>query len=200
MKRLTPWLIAIVLISIAGFGCVKTISDSKDTQITPVTFDRNAVLTEARANGLIMNEGEIEHMKDVSVLEQDTKKRIAPKFETFVKTNFQSWNSAALADVNAGSSFGLAHSLFKNGQFTLVVKMGALPPLEAGMHYEGWLVRRADGMRIISTGFVEQRADVWTNVYTSGQDLSAFDFYVLTRESDATNPTPEQHILEGIIY
>ena len=46
--------------------------------------------------------------------------------------------------------------------------------------YEGWIVRKGDAFDVISTGKVEKIEEIYTNMYSSGQDLTDHDFYVLT--------------------
>ena len=65
--------------------------------------------------------------------------------------------------------------------------------------YEGWIVRKGLRFDVISSGRVEKVGGVYTNTYSSGQDLTDHDFYVLTIEPDDGDPAPAGHILEGTL-
>lgn len=190
MKKLIYLILpALVLV---GWGCEKKTANSVagSTEI-----DRGEILEEARQNGLIMSEVEIEAMSNPNAL-QPTQGNNLTAVGEFLKKDFKGWNSAALADVTEGGSFGLAFSKFEKGQFTLVAKMGNLPDFAEGEHYEGWIVKRGDIIHTISVGEVVKQEDQFIIVFRSQTDLSEYSFFVLTLESDE-DPAPSKHILEG---
>ncbi|MBI2475076.1 anti-sigma factor [Candidatus Uhrbacteria bacterium] len=182
-------------LALFGFGCANKIDTVKDEN-APKEINREQILTQAKRDGLIMDDNEIEKMSDVSVL-QTTNGKNQTSFAQYIKKDFAGWNSAALADVTSGGSFGLAFSTFETGSYTLVVKMGNLPELSEGSHYEGWVVKRGNEMRVISVGQAIKNEDQFVIVFKSPEDLTAYDFFVLTLESNETDPSPSSHILEG---
>ncbi|TAL49656.1 anti-sigma factor [Patescibacteria group bacterium] len=198
--KYTPLLALVALLCIGG-GCAldRTSSDSTEPAI-----DRNSVLVEARENGLIMSESEVNLMSQTSPT-IDPAVRVTQDIQTYLKANVRDWFSAALADVTGGSSFGIAHSQFASGIFTLVVEMGNLPEPASGYFYEGWLVERDEEpldeppLRLISIGRAQKTEDGYAMVYRSGTDLTEYNFFVLTLEPDDGNSTPAEHILEGTL-
>jgi hypothetical protein len=90
----------------------------------------------------------------------------------------------------------MARAKFTEGKYTMVVRMGGLPPLGDGYYYEGWIVNRKT-REVVSTGRAELVGEEFVNGFESFDDLRAFDFFVLTLEPDDGNPAPDEHILEG---
>lgn len=183
---------------IVGFGCVQ-ISKTIPTSQKEVVIDRKAILLDAQKEGLIMDSNEIEKMKDPSFQFIDSSNVAVQDLSSYVKKDFQTWKSAALADVTGGQSFGLAHTQFSNGTFTLVSILGGLPVPNESFYYEGWLVKRGESFQTMSTGKIQDIEGKFVNVYVSKQNLSDFDFYVVTLESNDQNTAPAEHLLEGAI-
>ena len=178
-----------------GAGCFNSSEEIKTNK--PVDIDRDAILHNARVNGLIMNETEVAEMQNQDVRNFDNQAISVSDIESFFGKNVVGWKSAALADVTGGGSYGLAHSTFKDGVHTLISDMGSLPKLDNNYFYEGWIVRRGSDLSVISTGKAELIDDKLVNVYKSSTNLTDHDFYVLTLEPDDDNPAPAEHILEG---
>ena len=187
-------LLALVLI---GGGCLSKNAASNSAATEPV-IDRASILVEARENGLIMDEAEVSLMAQTSPTIDSA---VLPVFDiqTYLEANVRDWTSAALADVTGGGSFGIAHSQFASSTYTLVSEMGNLPEPADGYFYEGWLVERGDALSLVSTGRAQKAGEGYANVYLSTTDLTQYDFYVLTLESDDGNPAPTEHILEGTL-
>lgn len=98
-----------------------------------------------------------------------------------------------------GEATGTVTTSFVNGVYALEGRFDNLPdPVESDF-YEGWVVRRGEDMSVISTGALEKVGDYYSNNFTSDQDLTDHDFYVLTLEPDDGDPAPADHILEGDI-
>lgn len=196
MNRAFLFSLLLIVIVAVGFGCVnRPKTKSSDTP------NREIILEEARIQGLIMDQKEVEHMKDPSVLSSDEKQKFVPDVSVYLTMDFAGWKAAALADVTVdGQRFGLAHATFEKGTFTLVAIMGGLPPAPEGFFYEGWLIKRGDRFRVLSTGRAEISENKFVNVYRSAEDLSSFDFYSLTLEPENGNPGADgDHLLEGMI-
>ena len=98
-----------------------------------------------------------------------------------------------------GNASGTAIANFKDDTYSLLATFENLPDPEGTDFYEGWIVRRGDDFDVISTGKVEKADEVYTNMYTSGADLTDHDFYVLTIEPDDGDPAPADHIVEGVM-
>jgi len=167
-----------------------------------VTIDRQAILEDAKEAGLIMDDDELQAMADVGNLVtvegdislDETVLKAAKKDDYRV--------SGALADVTGGGSFGIVKSKSEEGTFTLYATVGALPVLQEDQHYEAWLVKRDASMHVVSLGGLSVpvgEEERWSFLYSSKQDLSQYDFFVLTSEWNDTNPTPGLHILEGVM-
>lgn len=167
-------------------------------QTTPENIDRNAILDDAKKSDLIMDDAEIEEMSK-AVFEQPINGHAITDVSLYQGSQFESWRAGALADVTGGSSFGLVHTHLDHTTFTLVAQMGGLPSLTEQSFYQAWLVQRGNQMNVISLGKATIVEDKLFSIYSADQDLSAFDFFVLTKEQDDGNEAPSEHLLEGII-
>lgn len=103
-----------------------------------------------------------------------------------------------LADVSGGVGSGVAKSTFTDGTYSLFAEFEHIPKPKKNYFYEGWVVRRIP-FHFISTGKIEFVNGTYTNIYTSSQDLTDHNFYVLTIEPDDGDPRPADHVLEGVI-
>ncbi len=191
-----PAFLALAILVLIGGGCLS--KDAASDSTAEITLDRASILVEARENGLIMDEAEVFLMGQTSPTVDPAVLPVSD-IQTYLEANVRDWTSAALADVTGGGSFGIAHSQFASGTYTLVSEMGNLPDPANGYFYEGWIVERGDGLALTSTGRAQKTQDGYGNVYRSQTDLSDYDFYVLTLETDDGNPTPAEHILEGTL-
>lgn len=192
------WLVSILVVIVAaGIGCSKI--SEKETNNTPPKLDRGAILLEAKKNNLIMDDSQKAQMADPSVLESDKEKIRVKNMKSFLPFSTKKGRSGALADVTEGTSYGLANVNSDGNVFTVSATAGGLPPLSDKYFYEGWIVKRGSDMQVLSTGKLETTETDWINVYQTTQDLSRFDFYVVTLEPDDNDPAPAEHILEGII-
>lgn len=105
-----------------------------------------------------------------------------------------------LEDVSGGDATGVVKATFKDGVYYMHAEMDRLPDPETfgeGYFYEGWIVR-TENLHVLSTGVVD--VDITghgENTYTSKQNWSDHDFFVLTIEPDDGDPAPADHILEG---
>ena len=61
--------------------------------------------------------------------------------------------------------------------------------------YEGWLVRKSP-FKMISTGRLVSNNTIYTNYFSTPENISTYSHYVLTLEPDNDNPGPGYHILE----
>lgn len=199
MNRIALTTVIVSFLVLVGFGCIKNSQTNKTIEEGKISIDKNAILDEARQNGLIMDSGEIEHMKDSSILVSDEKKITVQNIKPFIEKDVSKWSAAALADVTGGSRFGLTHTRFFGGVFTLIAQMGGLTELADNLTYHGWLVKRGDGMRVVDLGTVQKINEGFFLVYQSKQNFSSYDFFVLTLEPDDGNNTPAEHLLEGLI-
>lgn len=184
MKKGHVFTLLMLTVLLFGFGC----SRSPDTKSNSSEIDRNQILEEARANGLIMDEAEIQRMTDVTNT-QKIDGTNPSNISTYMKMDTTGWKSAALADVTGGGSFGLAFASRENEKSTVIAKMGNLPTLENGQFFEGWLVRRGEEMKVVNIGKAVVVDDQQAIVFVTQIDLSDYDFFVLTQE--------QTHILEG---
>ena len=104
-----------------------------------------------------------------------------------------------LKDVTGGEATGLATVMYWEGDYDLNVMFYNLPELEEGYFYEGWIVRRGDDMSVLSTGATTIENSVHLNIFSSEEDLTDHDYYVLTLEPDDGDPEPAEHILDGVL-
>lgn len=197
MNRIAKIIGLLGLVVIVGFGCSRVVSTKPDTKQTP-SIDRSAILLDARKQGLIMDTGEIEHMKDPSVIIVDDKKTAAPDFTTINAMDFKTWKAAALADVTSGTSYGIARFKFTGDQFEATATCGGLVQPTDGSYFEAWLVKRGDGMKIVDLGKLNPKDTLMTWTYASKTDLSEYDFFVVTLQSP-NQTAPGEHLLEGMI-
>jgi hypothetical protein len=104
--------------------------------------------------------------------------------------------SGDLVDVSGSNATGVAKSNWDGSQYLLIATFENLPEPVNDDFYEGWIVRK-EPFEFISTGKAEMIDGVYTNVYRSDQDLTSYDFYVLTIEPNDGDPAPANHVLEG---
>ncbi|MBI5370184.1 anti-sigma factor [Candidatus Uhrbacteria bacterium] len=194
MKNRIALVLLLGLAILAGFGCQR----QAPTPVDPSVINRDQILLDARKNGLIMDAKETQALSDSSVV-QSIEGKIPVNIGALLKKDFSGWKSAALADVTGGGSFGLAFMTREDGSSIVVAKMGNLPTAPEGAHYEGWLVHRGDTLRAVDTGGVTVQGDQVINAFQSAEDLSDFNFYLLTLEASDNNATPGTHVLEGIL-
>lgn len=95
-----------------------------------------------------------------------------------------------------GLAAGTANSTFDEDKYSLYVMFSNLPDPNGTDFYEGWVVRKQP-LDVVSTGRVEKVDGEYSNMYSSGEDLTDHRFYVLTVEPDDDDPAPAGHILEG---
>ena len=109
----------------------------------------------------------------------------------FVKEGSQ---MTLLSDVSGGNSVGTAWRVMAGDVFYHKVEASALPALEKGFFYEGWLVG-PDGF--FSTGRMAVIEGAGNLYYRVDEDKSAFTGVVITLEPEDGNPGPDKHVLEG---
>ena len=117
--------------------------------------------------------------------------------------------SGNLSDVSSGNTIrnittngnarGFAQADFDGDTYNLKVKFENLPDPNGSDFYEGWVVRQ-NPLSVISTGKVEIVNGIYTNSFSSNQDLTDHSLYALTLEPDDNNPEPADHILEGTMF
>lgn len=106
-------------------------------------------------------------------------------------------NGEDVRGVNTGGeATGIAKSNWDGNQYLMFATFENIPDPQGEDFYEGWVVQREPFM-FISTGVVEQVDGSYTNAYRSDQDLTSYDFYVLTIEPNDEDPAPADHIVEG---
>lgn len=182
-------LIILLLVVTIGAGCQST--EPTENQQEPIV-DRDAILQDAKENGLIMDSEEMDAMMGAVVEHDGLDGSINPD-----TVDFSTWNSGALADVTGGGAYGIARSTVENGQYKLFMTGGGLPEPSEDYFYEGWVVRRGENMSVISTGALEYVDGEYVNAFMSSTDFLDHTFYVLTLEPNDGDPAPAEHILEG---
>jgi len=98
-----------------------------------------------------------------------------------------------------GSASGQADAYFVDGEYSLAVILEDLPDPNGTDFYEGWIVRKGISFSVISTGKLVKKNSIYFNEFSSMDDLTDHDFYVLTIEPDDGDPAPADHVLEGKI-
>ena len=96
-----------------------------------------------------------------------------------------------------GLASGVAKSDFTDGEYNLYVTFENLPAPQGDDFYEGWIVRTGANFSVMSSGKLDLVDGVYTNSYSSAEDLTDHAFYVLTIEPNDGDPAPADHILEG---
>ena len=195
MKRISLMIGLAACVTIVGFGCTRAVLPVKEQT---ESINRSAILLDAKNQGLIMNEGEIEHMKDPSVLVTDEKKATTPGWKEFDGIDFKTWNAAALADVTGGTSYGLARLNFSNNTFRVMANFGDLVQPTDGSTFQAWLVKRGDGMKVVNLGVLIPAEQLMVLTYATKTDLRDYDFFVVTLQSP-NSTVPGEHLLEGMI-
>jgi len=81
-----------------------------------------------------------------------------------------------------GNASGVAQSDFTDGVYNMYATFENLPAPQGDDFYEGWIVRTGANFSVLSSGKLEMMDGVYTNSYSSGEDLTDHAFYVLTIE------------------
>ena len=105
---------------------------------------------------------------------------------------------ASLTDVGGGGASGLATRKYEDGTFTHTL-LAALPDLQPGKFYQGWLIRGTEGdenYEIISTGQMRQAKGGYLLEFSSADDLRDHARVLVSLES-VNDQTPETRVLEG---
>ena len=97
-----------------------------------------------------------------------------------------------------GQATGDAKAKFEDGTYSLIATISDAPDPQNDDFYEGWIVRKQP-FKFISTGKLDKDGDTYVNNYSSDEDLTDFDMYVLTIEPNNENPAPAEHIVEGVM-
>lgn len=128
---------------------------------------------------------------------------VMEKTENAKTKNIKTMGGAMLGvveDVSGGNGFGDVAAIYLDGQYMLEGVFQNIPDPKRDDFYEGWIVRRGENMSVISTGKVNKQADgTWLDTFSTSQNLSDHDFYVLTLEPNDGDPAPAKHILEGTL-
>ena len=192
------WLIPVLAIVVMlGIGCSKNIDKNKGDIVPEI--NRESILLEAKKNKLIMDDAEKAQMADMSVQETDEQKIAIKDPKKFLPFLTAKGRSGALADVTAGSSYGLSNIKTDGNVFTVTASLGGLPETSDKYFYEAWVVKRGSDMEVLSIGKLEKNENDWISVYQTTKSLSEYDFFVITLEPDDEDQSPAEHILEGII-
>ena len=96
-----------------------------------------------------------------------------------------------------GDIAGIAQAKFEAGEYTMLAEFDELPDPVGDDFYEGWVVR-PNPLSVISTGpLTRSETGVYTNSFTTKQNLLDHTRYVLTLEPNDGDPAPADHIVEG---
>ncbi len=95
-----------------------------------------------------------------------------------------------------GQATGVAKADFTDGKYMMMATFTNLPDPVGDDFYEGWIVQKSP-FKFISSGKVEKIDGVYTNIYSSGDDLTSYFKYVLTIEPNDGDPAPADHIVDG---
>ncbi len=162
------------------------------------------------SNGSILNLGknlEVSRENEMTGPPQEDKmvKELDEKTAMEMKTLLYQY-SGELSDVTDGGkirgittngqALGVAKSNYDGEQYLLLATFENLPNPQGDDFYEGWIVQK-DPFMFLSTGIVKEIDGVYTNAYKSGEDLTNYNFYVLTIEPNDGDPAPADHIVEG---
>lgn len=195
MKKISLLLLLLLTLVLVGGGCFGKKAEETAPEGT-VEIDRDAILFDARENGLIMTLVEVMAMSSIEPITAAGATN-QMNIEIYLDSDKKGWSSAALADVTGGESYGLAHATFENGVFTLVAELGNLTEPTERFSYQGWVVKRGDEMTLVNLGSAVKTETGYALVFTSSQDLSDYNFFVLTLETLDGLSSAEEHILEG---
>jgi len=186
MKKLTLFILIITPFILLA-GC--TPKEAPETAVDEIDKTKEVVMDESESDKMM----EKDMMKeDVMMIEVDE-----PMIKEMQEMTYD--YSGKLFDVSGGSASGEAMATFASGAYSLNATFADLPDPEGTDFYEGWIVRRGIRFSVLSTGVAEKVDGVYTNLYSSGEDLTDHDFYVLTIEPDDGDPAPAAHVLEGVM-
>ncbi|MFH1508835.1 MAG: anti-sigma factor [bacterium] len=178
--KATITIIIIVLVVVLWFVFAENTSEEEAT--TTDTTSKSDTVTEKEMIETDLTEDVA--MKEMTDEDKDEMDEIEYDYE------------GTLEDVSDSNATGFVKADFTNNTYMLLATFENLPDLEEGYFYEGWVVRNSP-LSVVSTGKVEKKDDVYTNMYSSAQGLIDHKFYVLTLEPDDGDLAPADHILEG---
>ena len=104
----------------------------------------------------------------------------------------------ALTGIDGIPASGVAQGhYFEDGYYVHTVQLN-IEPAPEGYFYEGWIIK---GESVISTGHLSNNfGDVRHNLrFDASQDYTEHMKVVVTLEPDDGNPTPAQHVAEGMM-
>ncbi len=174
-----------VVFLLSGFGCNSKDNVEKET------------MTGKMELGEFVGDMQTKEKMEESTVSTDKMMKKFNGTETgmmMTKTDYQ--YEGFLEDVSGGNASGVAKASFEDGTYKLLASFSDLPPLEKDYFYEGWVVRK-NPFDFISTGAAKNMGGIYNNLYQSDQNLTDYDFYVLTLEPDDGDPAPAAHIVEG---
>ncbi|HBK34501.1 MAG: hypothetical protein UU08_C0008G0035 [Candidatus Uhrbacteria bacterium GW2011_GWE2_40_58] len=189
-------LVALFVLVFPGIGCLQLKTDGSFSQGNE-QINRNEILENAKESGLIMDDEEILFMSQKATTLYDDKQIVLDAIEMEEMKLVAYAYQGALADVTGGGSHGVAKATFHDGVYKLFVSAGDLPELQEGMYFEGWIVKRGEEMKILSTGKLMAVDEGYINTYESNENLTGMSFYVVTSEWDDGDSTSGLHVLEG---
>ncbi len=109
--------------------------------------------------------------------------------------------SGDIVDVNNFGLTGKVNTSFFGGSFTLYVKINNLNEPARGSQYIGWLAKRNEsgGMRYFKTGSAVKNSNTFVNIFQGGTDVTNYNYYILSQESDDQVETPSNKIVEAFL-
>jgi len=178
MKKTTSIFIVLMAIVLIGASCTQKQTSNLNTE---------AVMMKVEPTEDTMMKGTDETME----------KEMMEMIYQFIGNLVDVTLGKTITGINTGNNAtGVAQANFEDNTYSLLATFENLPDPKGTDFYEGWVVRKSP-FDVISTGKIEKKNGVYTNMYSSGQDLTDHDFYVLTIEPNDGDPAPAEHILEG---
>ena len=141
---------------------------------------------------------EMNDEKEVVVKEAPEVKKVEKKTYQFIGDLLDVTKEKTVQGVNTqGKATGVSQANFADNTYELLATFKDLPDPVGTDFYEGWIVRKGLKFDVISTGKAVKVNGQYQNTFTSNNDLTDHDFYVLTIEPDDGDPAPAGHIVEG---
>ena len=140
-------------------------------------------------------EDEIDRGESERIRVEDVTRELTSQLGVSVSENVE---RIALEDVQGETATGLATKDYADSEYKHSV-LAALPDLESGTYYNGWLVRGEEGevdYSVVNSGKLRQSKGGYLLEYSSNKDLSDYTTVWVTLETK-DDDNPETRVLES---
>ena len=140
--------------------------------------------------------------KNNNVLNKEINKEetvdVALDYQLYVKLKNVVGDNELEGDVFSSGAGGNVKASYLESGYLMVASFNDLPDPAAGYFYESWLIREGDDQDTINAGRAEKVNGSYVGAYTSENDITDHDLFILTLEkNDEAKEPSKDRIFEG---